>query len=105
MGTLIVTTTTDYRNSNTLSNITDIVFETTTAQASAIFNASQFDGNPISTSVHITGDGVEEFIKVVVDTGSFSAAGWTFENWADASLVSIQAGGGVDDIIGSSARD
>src|SRR6266446_2893462 len=104
MATLTVTTTHSY-SGDTLTGITDIVFNTS-ATAIAVFASSQFDGTHISTSVNITGDAQQNLFQVdLLATGTFSAAGWTFSRWTGADAVTIFGTSGADTITGSSGPD
>ena len=77
MAILTVTATHDY-SADPLLDITDIVF---TAAAQANFNAAQFDGTHISSSVHIDGDANSNTIYVFMAApATFSMVNWTFNN-------------------------
>src|SRR6266568_1393149 len=104
MATLTVTTIHDY-SGDTLTGITDIVFNTS-ATATATFASSQFDGTHISTSVNITGDAQINIIQVNMSaTGTFSAAGWTLSSWSLNDSVIINGTSGADTITGSAEKD
>ncbi len=89
------------------NNITDLTF-TSAAFASAIFNAVQFGGNSMSDALHVTGSATSTnsiFVNNIPAFSSFSAAAWTFTNWAASDSVFINGGGGNETITGSSQRD
>src|SRR4051812_41233365 len=106
MATLTVTGPTIYRG-QTLTNITDIVFQTN-GQATAYFDATQFGPGLISDNVTITGDANQNDITVFLSSSktTFSAAGWLLNNW-DATLDGVQLNGSdsADIIIGSEQFD
>ena len=89
------------------NNITDLTF-TSAAFASAIFNAVQFGGNSMSDALHVTGSAASTnsiFVNNIPAFSSFSAAAWTFTNWAASDSVFINGTGGGESITGSSQRD
>ena len=108
MPTLTVTATTDYSiaPSNALvngQNITAITFNSplnTTVKAT--FLSSQFGGANISNSVAVTGgSGFDTVIVNVASGASFSAAGWTLNNWAASDSVTLNGSTGAESIHGS----
>jgi trimeric autotransporter adhesin len=104
MPTLTITATHNYTGDSLPANITDILFNTS-GSTFATFAATQFGGNPISNSVHITGDLFRNTLIVNL-SGTFSAAGWTFLSWDSTADVTILAGSsGADTITGSSQGD
>ena len=53
------------------------------ASAHATFEPAQFGAGLISNTVHITGDDCAiSSSSMFSSAGSFSAAGWTFEDWS-----------------------
>jgi Ca2+-binding RTX toxin-like protein len=107
MATVTVTQTEDYRDGTPAipANTTDIVFNAS-ATSAAVFGSNQFGGNPISDNVTITGDGFANAVDVVLSqTGTFSAAGWSFNNWSANDSVEIIGTAGKDTITGSSQND
>ena len=102
MGTLTVTGTHDY-SGEVLPNtpIDTILFDYGLAVFTiAKFDDSQFDGVQISTTVGITSDNTGfGYIAVNID-GTFSAAGWTFNN-PFRGLIQLQGGSGADTITGN----
>ena len=103
MTTLTITATHNYTGDSLPANITDIVFNTS-GSTFATFAATQFGGNPISDSVHITGDGFRNIIIVNL-SGTFSAAGWTFSSWGSTDQTILAGSSGADTITGSSGVD
>src|SRR5262245_50374000 len=103
MATLTITATHNYTGDSLPANITDIVFNTS-GSTFATFAATQFGGNPISDSVHITGDGFRN-ILIVNLSGTFSAAGWTFSSWGSTDQTILAGSSGADTITGSSGVD
>ena len=90
------------------TGITDIVFQTSTATSIALFDAYQFDDVHISSTVHITGDANANEIHISTfgaPDNSFSAAGWTFDNWDSADIVSFFGTDDNDTIVGSAFND
>lgn len=106
MAQIIVTEDEDYRDNLLPAGITDIVFDSV-GGASATFSAGQFGaGNPISNAVTVTGDGQGDRIDVIMDGAAvFTAAGWSFVNWA--SFDGLRVFGSVEDesVTGSSRED
>lgn len=110
--TLNVPVTTDFTTAAnspvvTGTGVTDLTF-TSSAFASATFNANQFGGANISNALHVTGSATSSnkiFVQMS-SAGSFSGAGWTFSNWDnDIDRVDIFGSSGNDSITGTSQRD
>lgn len=106
MATLTVTATEDYSDGNPpLSNITDIVF-TNGASATATFNASQFNGTTISTSVSIVGNANPNLITIKVGNNeTFTGAGFTFTDFGPGDSFTFQGTSGSETIVGTTQRD
>jgi Ca2+-binding RTX toxin-like protein len=103
----VVQTNEDYRDGvpPIPTNTTEILFAAPAA-STAIFGSNQFGGNPISDTVAITGDGFSNTIIVdLSQSGIFSAAGWSFNNWSTNDSVVINGTAGIDTITGSSQND
>src|SRR5262245_9480478 len=92
--TLTITATHNYTADSLPANVTDIVFNTS-GSTFATFAATHFGGNPISDSVHITGDGFRNTLIVNL-SGTFSAAGWTFSSWGSTDQTILAGSSGAD---------
>lgn len=121
MPTLTVTSSSNY-SGKLLLNINSVVFSTPPGgYYSALFSTDQFGPlvslpplpgvpglhlNGISNALNITGDiNLDIFAVYMPAPGSFSAAAWTFTNWASMDLVELTGTSGNDTITGSSVKD
>jgi hypothetical protein len=105
VATLTVTKTEDYGDGTPVvpANTTDIVFDGPAASV-ATFKSHQFGGSPISDIVAITGNSLDNIIRVnMTEASSFSAAGWSFSNWHTSP--EINGSSGADTITGSALAD
>jgi Ca2+-binding RTX toxin-like protein len=91
----------------TLTSIEGIEFTTGGGPCELIFRADQFGGAGISDTVAVTGNLSDTRVRVHLSApATFSAAGWTFSNWTDASdVVGVFGSSGLDTITGSSRED
>jgi Ca2+-binding RTX toxin-like protein len=110
MATLTVTDDRDFRG-DTLTNIDRINFSVV-GFTTVTFSGSQFGSGKISNTVLIDGNegGIESIINIRVilsSAGTFSAAGWTFQDWQpdDFDRIIIDGSSGNDVITGTSFAD
>ena len=102
MTTITVSGDPAYWNNHMLTGIDAIIF----APGGAAHPG--FDDSQLESTVHVTGNGHDNLIEVLIDVslgslpGAFSAAGWTFSHWPHGSLVYIAGANGPDTIVGSS---
>ncbi len=102
VGTYDFTTATFAGSSGAAIERLDILNSTT---QNVIFNASQFGGAGIATSLIVIGDDGTETVTIN-NASNFSAAGLTFSRWTTATdRIVINGTGGADTITGSSESD
>ena len=86
-----------------VSSIERIQFTSSTGQSIVGFRADQLGGG-FSNFTHVIGSSTLSLVSIVATApGSFSVAGWTFENWSGAVLLDGSSGG--DTITGSTQTD
>jgi Ca2+-binding RTX toxin-like protein len=107
MATLRIIRTEDFRG-QTLTNIDRIEFDTF-GRNLATFSSAQFGGSGISNNVVIQDLNSLSLNDIRVEMsapGSFSAAGWTMQNWnPDDDFIFLVGTGGGDFITGTNVND